>query len=174
MNCFEFYPVTSAVSHQGGPLIPDDRVSYLIPDEATELLSPILDRYDQDPIWYFEKLNFGRPPVPWAIACLDKEYSIAGHIATTRPEGGGIFFATYTQVTQPIPWGYVPKVGCIVFQNKEGLELASQESIIFEQAWNALADCSADRHWILAMDALPEDWLEQVVPGDGERYLASK
>lgn len=65
-------------------------------------------------------------------------------------------------------------VGCVVFQNKEGLELASQESIIFEQAWDALADCSAGRHWILAMDALPEDWLEQVVRGDGERYLASK
>jgi len=70
MRCFEFNVATSAVSKNGGSYIPDERLIYVIPDEAHELLEHILDKYGQDPMWYFDKLNFGRPPAPWAIACL--------------------------------------------------------------------------------------------------------
>ena len=27
-------------------------------------------------MWYFDKLNLGRPPAPWALACFDREYAI--------------------------------------------------------------------------------------------------
>src|SRR3989442_201798 len=98
MRFFEILIAGSAISKDGGPFAPEDRLTYGIPDEAQQLLEPILGRYDQAPMWYFDKLNFGRPPAPWALACLDREYAIAGHVATSRPPNAGIAFTTYNQV----------------------------------------------------------------------------
>jgi len=103
MRFFEILIAESAISKDGGSFVPDDRLTYGIPDEAQELLEPILGPYDQGPMWYFDKLNFGRPPAPWALACLDREYTIAGHIATSRPPNEGIAFASYNQVPDPMP-----------------------------------------------------------------------
>lgn len=76
--------VTTTVSTNGGPFIPDNKLSYLIPDTAQEMLDPILSPCERAPEWLFEQINFGRPPAPWAVACLDREYALAGHIATVR------------------------------------------------------------------------------------------
>jgi hypothetical protein len=101
MRVFEILIAESAISKGGGPFVPDGRLTYWIPDEAQELLEPILGPYDQNPMWYFDKLNFGRPPAPWALACLDREYPIAGHVATSRPPSAGISFAPYNQAYIP-------------------------------------------------------------------------
>ena len=174
MRCFEFYVATSAVSTNNGPYIPDETLTYAIPEEAQELLEPILDQYGQDPMWYFDKLNFGRPPAPWVIACLDQEYSIAGHIATCRPDGSGIAFSPYTQVPSPIPQDFVPQVGVVTMENKRGIEGSSDKSLLFRKLWDALKDCSTERRWLLLVDPLPDEWLTQVVIRDRERWLSAR
>lgn len=174
MRCFEFFVAISAVSSNGGPYIPDETLTYWIPEDAQKLLDPILDQYGQDSMWYFDKLNFGHPPAPWAIACLDQEYTIAGHIAICRPAGSGIAFSPYTQVPSSIPQDFVPQVGVIVFKNKNGLKGASDRSPLFQKLWDSLKDCSTEKRWLLAVDPLPDEWLAQVVPEDREHWLSTR
>ncbi len=174
MKCFEFYVATSAVSTNGGQFIPDEKLTYEIPEDAQELLGPILKKYGQDPSWYFDLLNFGRPPAPWAIVCLDKEYSIAGHVVTCRQKNSGIAFTQYTKLPSPIPHDFVPQVGVVILLSKSGLEDASAKSALFQTMWEGLKDCSTDRRWLLVVDSLHEDWLAQVVPGDRKRWLSTR
>jgi len=173
MRCFEFFVANSSVSTDGGPYIPDETIMYVIPEDAKELLGPILGRYDQHPEWYFDKLNFGRPPAPWAITCLDQEYSIAGHMAACRQPNSGIKFAPYTQVPNPIPQDFVPQVGVVSMQNKRGLEEVSDKSPLFQMLWEGLKDCTTEQKWLIILDPLPSEWLAQVVPGNSERWLSS-
>lgn len=174
MKCFEFYVATSAVSTNGGSYVQDEKLTYGIPEDAQDLLEPILNQYGQDPMWYFDKLNYGRPPAPWAVACLDQEYTVAGHIATYRPAGSGIAFAPYTQVPDPVPLDFVPQVGVVTLQNKIGLRDAVSKSPLFQKLWEGLKDCSTERRWLLVVDPMPDEWLDQIVPGDRERWLSTR
>jgi len=174
MKIFEFFVATSAISTNGGPYIPDHTLTYAIPDEAQELLEPILGPYDQDPMWYFDKLNYGRPPAPWAIACLDKEYAIAGHIASCRPEGSGILFTQYTNLPKPIPYDFIPKVGTITMLHKTGLEKATARSPLFEELWLGLKDRDLDRRWLIIADPLRDDWLTKVLPVDNNLWNSTR
>ncbi len=174
MHCFEFLIGTSTTSTNGGPFVPDDRLTYVIPDAAQILLQPILDPYGQDPIWYFDKLNFGRPPAPWALACLDNEYAIGGHISTTRPSDAEIAFAPYKQIPNPIPNDFVPGVGVITFGSKSALERSAGNSPIFEAAWNALQDCSTGRRWLVILDPPSREWLAQILPVDRKHWLSRR
>ena len=174
MRTFEITIASSSISVNGGPMVPDDRLTYWIPDEAQDLLEPVLGAYGQDPMWYFDKLNFGRPPAPWALACLDREYAIAGHVATSRPPDGGIGFTQYTQMPNPLPSDFVPGVGTLAFASKSGLELSATKSPIFAAAWGALRECSAERRWLVILDPLSQEWLAQVTRGDRERWLSSR
>ena len=174
MRIFEILVAGSAVSTNGGPLVPDERLTYWIPDAAQELLEPILGPYGQDPMWCFEKLNFGRPPAPWALACLDREYTLAGHVATSRPPRAGIGFSTYQQMPNPLPRDFVPSVGVLTFASKRGLELSAANSPVFAEVWGALQGCSPDRRWLAILDPLSHEWLAQVTPGDRERWLSSR
>ena len=174
MRCFEILIAGSAVSKDGGPFVPDDRLTYGIPDEAQELLEPILAPYSQNPMWYFDKLNFGRPPAPWALACLDREYAIGGHVATSRPLNAGIAFTSYNQVPNPMPDDFVPGVGVLTFESKSGLERSAGNCPLFAAAWNALRECSPERRWLVILDPLSQDWLALVLPGDRERWLSGR
>ena len=138
MRTFEIFALTSLVSSNGEDFAPENDLMYVIPEEAEALLDSILAPYGQDPRWYFDKLNFGRPPAPWALACLSREYLIAGHIATSRPAGAGIGFTQYQSVPSPIPPDFVPVVGVLLFANKEGLLHALDCSPVFRFACEGL------------------------------------
>ena len=144
-----------------------------VPSDARQLFEAILGPYNQDPMWYFDKLNYGRPPAPWALACLDREYAIAGHVATSRKLDAGISFAPYSQVLHPTPDGFVPGVGVLTFANKNWLERSAGSSPVFAEAWNALRDCSCERRWLAILNPLSEKWLAEVLPGDNEIWLSS-
>lgn len=174
MRCFEIMIAECSVSTNGGPFVPEGRLSYVIPDEAQEHLVPILAPYNQNPMWYFEKLNYGRPPAPWALVCLDHEYAIGGHVATTRHPNAGVAFTTYNQTFKLIPDDFVPGVGVLVFANKSGLEQSADNSPLFAAAWNALRECSPERRWLVILDPLSDEWLAQVLPNDRERWLLSR
>jgi hypothetical protein len=174
MSVFEILIAESATSRDGGPFVPDDRLTYCIPDAAAEHLEPILGAYDQDAGWFFDKLNFGRPPAPWAIACLDREYALAGHVVTCRPPDEGILFTAYRQIPNPCPDGFKPDVGILTFASKIGLERSAAASPLFAAAWEALRDCPSERRWLAILDPLPQQWLAQVIPGDSERWTSHR
>jgi hypothetical protein len=174
MHCFEILIAGSAVSRGGGPFVPDDQLTYGIPDEAQALLDPILGPYNQSPMWYFDKLNFGLRPAPWALACLGREYAIGGHVATSRPPNAGIAFTSYSQVPEPMPDDFVPRVGVVTFESKSGLERSAGNSPLFAAAWNALRECSLESRWLVILDPLAQEWLAQVFPGDRERWLSRR
>jgi len=125
-------------------------------------------------MWYFDKLNFGRPPAPWALACLDREYPIAGHVATSRPPDAGIAFTPYNQLPNPMPNDFVPGVGVLAFASKSGLERSAAKSPLFAAVWNAFRECSPERRWLVILDPPSQEWLAQVLPGDRERWLTGR
>jgi hypothetical protein len=174
MRCFEILIVAADISKNGGPFIPDDRLTFWLPDEAKELLEPTLSTYGRDPEWYFDQINFDRWHPPWALACLDREYGIAGHITSARPINSGISFTPYNKVPTPTPSDFVPGVGLLAFQSKNGLQSAANRSPIFNLAWEALRDCSGEKRWLALLDSLPDDWLGQVIPGDRELWLSMR
>jgi hypothetical protein len=170
MRSFKILIAESALSVDGGPFKPDRRLAYGIPDEAVELLGPILAPYDADPTWFFDSINGGRPPAPWAIVCLDREYAIAGHICQTRPSRNDNGLVPYRNPRGVAPGGFVPPVGILVLSSKDALERVQGRSPVYEAAWKALSACSASEHWLAILDPLPEDWLAKVVPGDEEAW----
>ena len=170
MRCFEITALSTHISTEGGPFTPDGTVSYWLPDEAEDLLEPILAPYDRGPIWFLDKYYPGQGPTPWAHVCLDREYALGGHLATSRPPDAGIKFGTYARAPDPLPDDYVPGVGVIFFLTKAGLEQAVTKSLIFEKSWEALEDCSPEGAWLALLDPLPEDWLAQTLEGDREHW----
>jgi len=154
LKCFEYAIVTSSMSLDGGPYIQDEDVMFAIPDEAEEMLEPILEPYGQDPAWYFMKLPFSKETAPWAIACLDREYDIAEHIRSHRPEGTDILFTQYTQTPNPIPDGFVPMVGSIAIRNKKALLKASEDSSVFQKILHGLENCDGQSKWLILVDPL--------------------
>jgi hypothetical protein len=174
MRVFEIVIVESAVRTGGGPFVPRSRLSYWLPDEAEETLRPILGPYGQDPMWYFDTLKSGSSQAPWALACLDREYGIAGHVATSRPPDAGVLFAPYRHMQSPMPDDFVPGVGLLTFAGKSGLESAAAKSPLFAAAWDALRECSSDRRWLVILDPPSKQWLDQATTGDRERWLLAR
>ena len=172
MRCFEILIATSAISTNGGPFVPDDDFMIDIPDEAERLLEVILSPYEGHSIWSFKSIDGHSLRAPWALACLDREYPIAGHIGTARGADSRIKFSPYHQPV-PLPDNFVPVVGVLVFGSKMELERVATRSPVFEAAWDAFRDCLTDKSWLAFLDPLPEDWLALVVPGDRERWMAS-
>jgi hypothetical protein len=172
MDCFEILIAEGGVRTEGGPSIPDYTMTSWIPDEAMDLLGPILEAYGQTP-QSFASMNFGNPTAPWALACLDREYAIAGHVATSRIPKAGIWFAPYSGCPSQPPEDFTPGVGMLVFESKVGLETCEANSPLFGAAWSMLRHCSAEKQWLIILDPLNAGWLADVLPGDRERWLAS-
>lgn len=142
-----------------------------------QALDPVLEPYDQNSYWYFNRIYSREPRFPWAFVCLDREYGLAGHIADARPADAGLYFAPYRYThSAPIPpptlEEYVPQVGTVVVTRKEGLKRAASRSPIFEAAWQALKHRDARRRWLVVLDPLPAEWLKAALPGDAERWLS--
>lgn len=173
MELFEITIAESFERKPGKPYVPGN-LGYLLPDEALARLEPVLQPYGQDPQWYFDKLNFGRPPRPWALACLDAEYAIAGHVASARTPRAGISFAPYTQVPQPMPEDFIPRVGTLVFASKNGLDSCKTASPLFAAAWEALADCPSSSSFLVLLDRPDKGWLDEVTVNDRASWLQLK
>lgn len=163
----------------------DLMLSYRIPQVAIEVLQPVLARYQQEPVWYMEKISAGRTSAPWAVIFFDSEYPIAEHLANARPADAGIEFAPYTALPTPLPLDFVPGVGVLILKHKDGLEKNRDKSPFFHAAWCALRGCPADSHYIVMLEKLSDEWVNyafddkvQVIkPGVGEKlalHLASE
>lgn len=174
MQVYEILIAESVISQDGGPFVTTDRLSYWVPEPAQVSLQPILGPYHQDPMWYFDNLDLGRPPAPWALACLDREYGISGYLAACRPAGAGISFSPYADHPEPRPNGLAPGVGVLSFASKPGLQQAAANSPLFAAAWDALRDCSIDRRWLVILDPLSDRWLTEIARDAPQRWLSRR
>ncbi|MDG2223152.1 MAG: hypothetical protein P8L85_17355 [Rubripirellula sp.] len=162
MSYFELR-IAEAVVTDGNTTALNKRLVYAIPDAAERLLQPILEPYGQDPYWYFDKLETGTAPAPWAIACFDREYDLAGHVVTTRPAGADIRFAAYQPSPKRPTSDFIPGLGALIFFSKTGLREAAATSPLFATAWESLQDCSAHQNWLTLLPPLSDPWLSKAL-----------
>lgn len=174
MKSFELRIVESSEIKADGSFVRQSGLICDLPEEGAALLSPIVQRYKQSCSFYLDKVINSTQSPPWAIACLDREYSLAGHVATTRPPEAGIRFAPYTNPPYPIPDGFVPKVGVLIFTTKSGLKRSVARSPLFRAAWGALSECAPGSHWVTFLDQFDRDWVDQVEADDDERWLSTR
>jgi hypothetical protein len=151
MHIAEMLVAEARFSHRGGPYRYAG-LAYGFDDQTIELLSPILKPYGQSPHFFFDRMNYGRPPAPWAIACLPHEYRLAGHVREARQGIREILFAPYTKVPDPLPADFEPAVGVLVFMHKSALSEAAGRSPLLASAWEALATCDEERYWCVLLD----------------------
>jgi len=160
MQVFEISIAIGALSTKGGPFVPDQYFTFWMPDEASEMLAPIMASYKRSPSWFFDQILFsGRRP--WALVCFAEEYPVGDHIEAARLHDDDIRYVPYTFTRERPSIGPMP-AGVLICYSKAGLELAATQSLVFERAWDGLRDCSAGQSWIAVLDPFPEDWLGQV------------
>jgi hypothetical protein len=160
------FPVAIAETETMGPgedhYKKSNRAMYVLPDEAEDAIELILKPYDNNPILFFDQIDGGRPPLPWAFVCLDKEYRIAEHVLSTRIKKTDVGFITYSRVPNPIPANFVPGVGTLCVMRKEALEEIAETSPLWSACWTALADLSTNRKWVAFLEPLPKAWVQEV------------
>ena len=125
---------------------------FTLSDEATEAVDPILERYGQSPLFYFNNIL---PEVqrflPWAFVCLDREYPIAGHLVAARPAGAKTRLTTYAPLRGTVAADYVPPVGTLIVASKDELDPGAggnrQESarVFWVRDVDAVRDAVSDR-----------------------------
>jgi hypothetical protein len=140
----------------------EDRVMYVLPDEVEDAMDLILKPYNKHAVWFFDEIEGGRPPHPWAFVCLDKEYRIADHVQSTRTSKADIGIITYARVPDPLPAKFVPGVGTLCVTDKGALEAVAAASPLWSACWDALADLPTHRKWVAFLDPLPTAWVQEV------------
>jgi hypothetical protein len=159
------FPVAIAETETMGPgedhYKKSNRAMYVLPDEAEDAIELILKPYDNNPILFFDQIDGGRPPLPWAFVCLDKEYRIAEHVLSTRIKKADVGFIPYFRVPNPIPANFVPGVGTLCVMRKEALGKIADTSPLWSACWEALADLPTHRKWVAFLEPLPTAWVQE-------------
>ena len=142
MSYFESRIAQAVITDGNTNVLSKRLIIFAVPDAAERLLRPILQPYDQEPFWYFEKLKTGHAPAPWAIACLDREYDLAVHVVATRPAEAGIRFAAYQPSPKCPASDFIPGLGTLVFFSRIALQVAAKSSPLFATARETLQECA--------------------------------
>ena len=158
---------------RGIPGRDENRFGILLPEEATEDLEPVLEPYRRHPDSFFDNLNGGQPPAPWALVCLDREYPLAGHVAANRPNKTELRFTQYQRDDHNPPRDFVPDVGMLAFFTKNALREASSCSLLFDLAWQGLCDYPADGNWLALLDPLDCDWVDEASANNRDQWFES-
>lgn len=149
----------------------------LTPD-AEEALDKIVEPYGTNSTILMMSLSnhiTSRETVPWAVICLDQEYSLAGHLCEVRPEPAYLRFAFYDKNVDINSPGFIPKVGVIVAMSKDALSLgAATGSLLLANAWELLKDKSEYRQWLCLPDPPPSEWLAHAEDIDNHLYQEQK
>lgn len=158
---------------RGIPGRDENRFGILLPEEATEDLEPVLEPYRRHPDSFFDNLNGGQPPAPWALVCLDREYPLAGHVAANRPNKTSLRFTRYHRDQRNPPHDLVPDVGMLVCITKNALRTASSLSPLFDLAWQGLRDYSAHGNWLALLDPLDDHWVDEASANNRDQWFES-
>jgi hypothetical protein len=99
-------------------------------------------------------------------------------VVETRQDGvdlsADIGFVPLARTPKPVPPDYCPGVGILAFRSKETARAMATRSRLFESAWVALKDLNENRHWLVLLDALDQDWVEQNSQDNRDRWAGSR
>ena len=154
---FEIIPTTASVRCEDGSVEHDDRVMYLVCEEAEAALDVILEPYGEIGAFYLDKMH-AKFPGPWAYVVLRQEYDIANYVIAqrTKLDGGNTFnFTLYDNSVDVRAAGFIPKVGCFLFFSKNSIEAAAKKIRFLDPAWTLLQKMSIEQHWLVLLDEDP-------------------
>ena len=154
---FEIIPTVSTTRLADGTVEHDDRVMYMLSDEAEAALDVILEPHGGSGAWYLDRMKV-KSPGPWAYVCLRKEYEIANYLYAQRAklsEDNGFAFTFYDNRVDVRAAGFIPKVGCLVFYSKASLAVAAKVIRFLEPAWLLLQSTPMEKHWLVVLDEEP-------------------
>jgi len=112
---------------------------------------------------------------PWAFVCFEKEFRLAGHLISLRRNRWDFSFSAYS--IKPgescIGENRVPPVGFILVYSKKALEYYAEQSPLFKNAWDQLAEYREDRRWICFPESPSDEWVEMASRDDDQLFWAS-
>ena len=155
---FEIIPTTTSVRREDGPVSHDDRVMYLINEEAEAALDVILGPYGQSGGFYLDMMHV-KYPGPWAFVVLRREYDIARYVIAQRAKLDGQDTFSFTFFDNSVDFnaaGFVPKVGCLLFFSKIAAQSAARKIHFLEPASPLFQELPAEKHWLILLDETPQ------------------
>jgi len=177
MKVFEIQQWTSLVSDGRRPFVPDGATGYALTEEAEAAFDELVEPYDNSS-WYLDRIQHRWPGGPWSFVCLDREYSLAGHIVEARRQGVNLSedvgFVPLASTPKPVPKDYCPGVGILAFRSKSAAESMAARSVLFERAWDAVKGLSENRRWLVLIDALEPSWVETNSQDNYDRWVGSR
>jgi hypothetical protein len=159
---FEIVPTTALIHRDDGSVEHDDRVMYVIGEDAEQALDSILEPYGEIGGWYLDKMQV-RSPGPWAFVALRREYDIADYVITQRKGLGGSdsFKFTIYDARKIGTDAFAPKVACFLFFSKNSIAAAAEKIRFLRPAWALLRDKPAEQHWLVLLDEEPGDVMSE-------------
>jgi hypothetical protein len=155
-GCWEIIIGSSYIKGPGSKRS-EESLAYMIPEDAEAAIDLVLEPYKWLTTWYLESIGDGRPPAPNAVLCLQRDYELAWHIREVRENPDEIRFAQYGEIPEPMPEGFVPKVGCIFIYDWEALSRARGKSFLFDAAAQLLEASNRQTQWLCLLPELPQD-----------------
>jgi hypothetical protein len=156
---FEIIPTTAAVRREDGWSVShDDRVMYLINEEAEAALDVILGPYGQFGGFYLDMMRV-KYPGPWAFVVLRREDDIAKYVIAQRAKldsGDTFSFTFFDNSVDFNAAGFVPKVGCLLFFSKIAAQSAARKLRFLEPVSTLFQELPAEKHWLILLDETPQ------------------
>lgn len=148
----------------------------VIDPEAEKIIGNFLRKHNTNLERYISYVNakHEREGVfPWAIVFYNKEFRLAGHLASIRQNSNDFRFSAYSIKTDnySVAEMGVPSVSLLYVYKKKAIQQAAKESEFFSAAWEQLADLPENQHWICIADSPSEEWVKQTSQNDDELYL---
>ncbi len=155
---FEIIPTAVAVRREDGSVLHDDRVMYLINEEAEAALDIILGPYGQFGGFYLDMMRV-KYPGPWAFVVLRREYDIAKYVIAQRAKLDGQDTFSFTFFDNSVDFnaaGFVPNVGCLLFFSNIAAQSAESKIRFLEPASTLFQELPAEKHWLILLDETPQ------------------
>lgn len=149
--------------------------SYDVEPQIEESLDHTFHRFGRNTCELLLKLNvsFRRGNFwPWAIACFDREFRLAGHIASVRSAPTEVTLSAYSLPSEhSVARDGVPPVSILLFSSKAAASRLSTQSPLFEVCWRTLSSLSPSRKWICTVDSPDEKWVAEAEVGDDQLFM---
>jgi hypothetical protein len=158
---YEIEIARSFIRRPGEDWVSDDFLGFVIPDEAESALSRVIKPYGHESgVWFLEEIGYGRPPAAWAYVALPSEIDAADEIRRAR-DGfeEEIRFSPYTRPPDPLPSGFKPSVGIVLFYSNLNLGVMAKRSSLIAEIQNHLQGSDQRKSWLLILPEIPQNLL---------------
>jgi len=178
-HCYEYFIVGTTIKKRNDKgqiaIETNDLYGMIFPDDATEALDKILEKFDTDAsimTWKLENTFRTDRNFPWAIVFYKEEFRLAGHVVSTRKDRNDVLFTCYTMPNNhSVQEHGVPSVSILLIYSKSSLKGLANDSELFSKAWEQLSECDEDRHWICVAETPTKEWIEKTSKDDDQLFL---